>query len=72
MCCINHNENINNILYDEGMKIIIEQLNIFNVFRRLFEISKIELLISEEDMKTQMSDECKRNIERIINKNLCI
>ena len=54
------------------MKLIIEQLNIFNVFRRLFEISKIELLISEEDMKTQMSDECKRNIERIINKNLRI
>jgi len=50
----------------------IEQLNIFNVFRRLFEISKIELLISEEDMKTQMSDECKRNIERIINKKLLI
>ena len=72
LCCINHNENINNILYDEGMKLIIEQLNIFNVFRRLFEISKIELLISEEDMKTQMSDECKRNIERIINKNLRI
>ena len=63
---------MNNILYDEGMKLIIEQLNIFNVFRRLFEISKIELLISEEDMKTQMSDECKRNIERIINKNLRI
>ena len=71
-CYINHKGNINNILYDEGMKLIIEQLDIFNVFRRLFEISKFDLYLSEKDIKTQMSYECRLKLENIISKNLKI
>ena len=71
-CFVNHNKNINNILYDEGMKLIYEQLDIFNIFRRLFEVSKRENMITKEDIKTQMSDECKQKVENIINKNLFI
>ena len=51
------------------MKLVIEQLDIFNVFRRLYELSKFELF-SEDDIKAQMSDECKQKIINLINKNL--
>ena len=68
-CCIKHNENINNILFDEGMKLIMENLDIFNVFKRLYELSKLELLLSEEEIKAQMSDECKQKVFKMINKN---
>ena len=71
-CCIKQNENINYILYDEGMKLITEQLDIFNVFKRLYELSKLNLISSEEDIKAQMSDECKQKLFRIIYKNLQI
>jgi len=68
-CCIKHNENINNILFDEGMKLIMENLDIFNVFKRLYELSKLKLLLSEDDIKAQMSDECKQKLFKMINKN---
>ena len=68
-CCIKHNENINNILFDEGMKLIMENLDIFNVFKRLYELLKLELLLSEDDIKAQMSDECKQKLFKMINKN---
>ena len=48
-----------------GMKLIYEQLDIFNIFRRLFEVSKRENMITKEDIKTQMSDECKQKVENI-------
>ena len=69
-CFINHCENISNILLDEGMKIIYEQLDIFNIFRRVFEISKLDHMILKEDIKNQMSDECKQRIKKIIHKIL--
>ena len=64
--------NINNILFYEGMKLIIKNLDIFNAFRRFYELSKIKTMISEKDIETQMSDECKQKLENIINKNKSI
>ena len=58
-CFINNNNNINNIFFYEGMKLIMENLDIFNVFRRLYELSKFERMISKEEVKDQMSDESK-------------
>ena len=71
-CILKGNKNVNNILFDEGMKLIIKNLDIFNVFKRLFEISEFEILTSKEDIKVQMSDECKEKIHNIINKNFPI
>ena len=47
----------------------MENLDIFNVFKRLYELSKLELLLSEEEIKAQMSDECKQKLFKMINKN---
>ena len=49
--------------------VIMENLDIFNVFKRLYELSKLELLLSEDDIKAQMSDECKQKLFKMINKN---
>ena len=69
-CFLKSKENINNLLFCEGMKLIIEQLDIFNVFRQLYKLSKQELILSEDDIKAQMTDECKQKLERITNTNL--
>ena len=69
---VNHCENISNILLDEGMKIIYEQLDIFNIFRRLFEISKLDNMTLKEEIKNQMSDECRQRIGNLFNKILAI
>ena len=71
-CFLNNKQNINNILYDEGIKLIKEQLDIFSIFRKLYELSKSNLIITNEDITVQMSDECKRKLGRIINKNLSV
>ena len=71
-CCLNNRQNINNILFIEGIKLIKEQLDIFNIFRRLYELSKSSLILTNEDITVQMSDECKQKVGRIINKNLLV
>ena len=62
-CFANQKEKINNILFDEGIKLFIEQLDIFNMFRQLFTISKLNVYSTEEIIKTQMKDECKQKLE---------
>ena len=69
-CFANQCENISNILFDEGMNLIYEQLDIFNIFRKLFEISRYDNVILKEDIKAQMSDKCKQRLEDIINRIL--
>ena len=65
-CWFENKQNLNKILFDERMKFIIEQLDIFNVFRRLYELSKWDLNLSEEIIKGEMSDECKLKLEWIL------
>ena len=62
-CFANQKEKINNILFDEGIKLFIDQLDIFNIFRQLFTISKRNIQSTEEIIKTQMQDECKQKLE---------
>ena len=68
-CCVRNISNINNILLDEGMKLIIEQLDIFNIFRLLYKISKSDHQLKEEIIKEKMSDEFIQKLTKL--KNLC-
>ena len=59
---------IQNVLLDEGMNIISEKLDIFNIFDKIYR----DELIHEKYMKheiIEMSDECKLNLKHI-NTNL--
>ena len=62
-CCLRKRNNIRKALIDEGMKIIIEKLDIMNIFKRLYKDEKFQEKMNVEDI--EMSDECKQKIERI-------
>ena len=63
-CCIRNISNVNNILLNEGMKIIIEQLDIFNIFIVLYETMRKEQELKKQVISLKMSDECKKNLAK--------
>ena len=68
-CCIRSTKNLKNFLLDEGMNIIMEELEIFNVFKKLCIREKINY-----DYKIELSDKLKKQLnelykERIFNVN---
>ena len=65
-CCVRNISNINNILLDEGMKLITEQLDIFNMFRKLYIESRRENQMKEKTVIANMSDESKKNLEVLL------
>ena len=61
--CTNKRKNINNILFEEGMNIVSEKLDIFNIFK----------IVNRNDIydnidKIEMSKECVKNLNNL-NKN---
>ena len=65
--CFRKRKNIQNILIDEGMRIVREKLDILNLFRKLFIDDKIQEKFKIKDEIAEMSDKCKRNIHEIYN-----
>jgi len=55
-------KNLQNILLNEGMKLIIEKLDLLNLFRTIYRDEKIHLKIKNEDL-INMSKMCKKNLE---------
>ena len=62
-CCLRKRNNLRNALMDEGMKIIVEKLDIMNIFNRIYKDEKIQERMNFEDI--EMSDECKQKIEKV-------
>ena len=62
--CLRKKKNIQNILIDEGMKLVSEYLDIINMFKRAF---LEEQLFQKYDIngEKEMSDECKNKIQKI-------
>ena len=64
--CARRKKTLENTLIDEGMGIVMDKLDIINLFRILLRDQK-----SKEKLKTEtleMSDDCKVNIHNMINK----
>lgn len=59
-CCVRSISNLNNTLIDEGMKLVVEQLDILNIFRKNLAESKREKQLKEKGIILEMSDECKK------------
>ena len=68
-CCVRKRRNLQNILLDEGMKIIIENLDIMNLFRNLHRLEKMRDKNNTKDDVIEMSEECKKNL-LYINSNI--
>ena len=64
--CIRKRKNIQNVLLDEGMKLIVERLDLRNLFRTIYKEEKMNLNFATGEF-IQMSDECKKKIEDIYN-----
>jgi len=63
--CVRKKKNVQNILLDEGMKIIIEKLDIINIFRKMNILDNT--LDKNVDENLDMSEECKKCLEDIYN-----
>ena len=58
---------LSNILLNEGMNIIFEHLDIFNLFRYLFHERKKMDKISQQERTRDMSTECKKELSNLCN-----
>ena len=68
-CCARKRNNMQNILLDEGMYIIKEHLDIFNLFEQLYKHGKTQEKIKRrENDIIEMSDICKIKLKSLNNK----
>ena len=68
ICCLKKRNIIQNVLIEEGMKIISENLDIFNIFTRLQKGKKEkQSLIKEKEDTIKMSDACQKKLKDIHN-----
>ncbi len=63
--CARKSKNIQNILLKEGMKLIIEKLDILNLFKNIYHVENIKENFRTKDEIIEMSDECKNNLKDI-------
>ncbi len=59
-CCVRNTKNLKNFLLDEGMNIIMEELEIFNVFTKLFLEKKIH-----NDYNIELSDKLTKQLDEL-------
>lgn len=59
-------KNLQNILLKEGIKLIIEKLDLLNLFRTLFRDEKLHDQVKNGEM-IKMSEKCKKNLEQMYN-----
>ena len=60
--CARKFKNIQNILLDEGMRIIMEKLDIIYMFKNIMKEDKIQENYDFKSIQIDMSDECKKNL----------
>jgi formate dehydrogenase assembly factor FdhD len=68
--CARKRKNIQNILLDEGMKIIIEKLDIMNLFKKIYKDEKLQEMLDDKDEYIEMTDECKLKLYDILKNSL--
>jgi len=68
--CARKRKNIQNVLLDEGMKIIIEKLDIMNLFKKIYRDEKLQEKLDDNDEYIEMTDECKTKLHDIYKSTL--
>ena len=63
--CARKSKSIQNLLLNEGMKLIIGKLDILNLFKNIYKIESIKENFKNKDEIIEMSDECKNNLKDI-------
>ena len=62
-CFLNKNKNIQKILFEEGAKIIIEKLDIMNLFNKLYTVEKIKENLNIEGKLIEMPEKCRQILD---------
>ena len=62
-CFARKKKNIQNVLLDEGMRIIEEKLDIINIFKKIYSIESIEKTLKIKGNALEMSDTCKQKLK---------
>ena len=65
--CLNKKRNIQKLLFEEGNKLLAINLDIMNIFDKLYLVEKIQKNLNIEGNNIEMGDNLKRNIEHIRN-----
>ena len=68
-CFSRKKKNVQNILLDEGMDIIIENLDIMNIFRKIYNMNKVEQSLKVNAI-VDMSDICKLKLNDLTQSKL--
>ena len=66
--CIRKRKNMQNVLLDEGMKVITEKLDIFNLFKKIYRAERLQEIDNLFEDYIEMSDECKQNLLNLYKK----
>ena len=66
-CCTRRRKIVQNVLLDEGINIISNKLDIFNIFDKLYRDEKIHEKLWKHEF-IEMSDKCKARLQNIYNK----
>ena len=69
-CFARKKKNIQNILLDEGMDIIIENLDIMNIFKKIYNMNMIENSLKSNGNSWNMSDNCKIKLQELFRKQI--
>jgi len=64
-CWVRSTKNLKNILLDEGMTIIMEKLEIFNIFKKMYKEDK-----REYNYEIKMSDKAKKELNNLYNEQI--
>ena len=64
-CFARKKKNIDNVLLDEGMRIIVENLDIINIFKKIHSADIIEKTLKARGSLIEMSEECKQKIHSL-------
>ena len=69
-CFARKKKNIQNILLDEGLDIIIENLDIMNIFKKIYNMNMIENSMKSNGncLDINMSDNCKLKLQELFRK----
>ena len=62
-CFARKKKNIQNVLLDEGMRVIVEKLDIINIFKKIYSTEFIEQSLKIKGNMFEMSDTCKQKMK---------
>ena len=68
-CFVRKKKNMQNTLLDEGMRVIIEKLDILNIFKKMHRDEMLQENIKDSEDMFKMSDTCKHKLQALSNFN---